>query len=165
MERFYHYYFFQQKDEMCYRVGGNNFSRDDNLFELLSQNLLSVMEFQRMNKQSSPLISVRQSFKSAAKAFKPIDSVSWGIIVPFRSKGERIIQELCAAPTMEQEYKLLKEAQRYSVNVFQYQMDELRRNNGIHQSDSGVFHLNDQFYSDEFGLSTSPVNPMKFLNA
>jgi hypothetical protein len=43
-------------------------------------------------------------------------------------------------------------------------MDELRRNKGIHQSDSGVFYLNDQFYSDKFGLSTSPVNAMKFLN-
>lgn len=164
MERFYHYYFFQQKDDMCYRVGGNTFSRDDSLFELLSQNRLSVMEFQRKNQQSSPLIPIRQSFKSAAKAFKPIDSVTQGIIVPFESEGERIIHELCATTTMEQQYKLLKEAQRYSVNVFQYQMDELQRNKGILQTDSGVFYLNDQFYSDKFGLSTSPVNLMKFLN-
>lgn len=167
MKRFYQYYFYQQKDEMCYKVDKNSkIGRDDNLFELLAQNRLSVMGFQRKNQQSAPSIPIRQSFNAAARAFQAIDSASYGIIVPFGSEGKRIIQDLCAAKTMEQHFKLLKEAQRYSVNVFRYELDELRRNKGIHQTqaDSGVFYLDEQFYSDSFGLSISPVKEMEFLN-
>ena len=48
MEQFYQYYFYRRKEEMCYKVGPNTLvGRDDDLFNLLSTNTLSVAEYQR----------------------------------------------------------------------------------------------------------------------
>lgn len=165
MERYYHYYFYDRKEEMCYKVGSNSaVGRSDNLFDLLSINLLSVQEFQRIN-NSSPQIPLRPSFMSAAKAFQAIDSPTRGVIVPYGAEGERIINELCSSVNLEKQYKLLKEAQRYSVNVFPYVFDRLTKEKIIRevQKDMGILYLDKHYYSDTYGISESPVNEMENL--
>lgn len=165
MERYYHYYFYDQKEEMCYKVGSNSVvGRSDNLFDLLSMNPLSVKEYQRIN-ASSPRVSLRQSFMTAAKAFQAIDSPTRGIIVPYGAEGERIINELCSSDNLEKQYKLLKEAQRYSVNVFPYVFDRLAKQQIIRevQNGTGILYLDKEYYSDTYGMSESPVNEMEIL--
>ncbi|TEB12456.1 CRISPR-associated nuclease/helicase Cas3 [Pelotomaculum sp. FP] len=165
MERYYQYYFYARKEEMCYKVGSNSVvGRSDNLFELLSTNLQSVYGYQR-NNDSSPKIPLRQSFMTAAKAFQAIDSPARGVIVQYGEEGERIVNELCAAVDLEKQYRLLKQAQRYSINIYPYVFDQMTRQKVINevQKGAGVFYLNKQFYDKDCGFSGGITNEMEFL--
>ena len=166
LERYYKYYFYDRSDLMDYPINSKSVvGRNDNLFELLSTNNLSLDAYQRQNQQSSPQFFLRQSFKTASKAFQSIDAPTRGVIVPYGKEGERIINELCAAQYLGKQYHLLKEAQRYSVNVFPYMFNKLIEQEVIReiQKDTGVFYLDRQHYSEQYGMSESPVNAMEFL--
>jgi len=166
MERYYEYYFYTRKDEMSYKVGISSVvGRSDNLFELLSSNNLSVSEYQRKNNNESPAIPLRQSFMTAAKAFQAIDAPTRGVIVPYSGEGERIINELCATTDLNRQHQLLKQAQRYSVNIYPYFFEQMAREKKIYevQKGSGVFYLDKQYYDKNFGLSDSVSSEMEFL--
>lgn len=166
MERYYQYYFHDRTEEMCYKVGSNSVvGRSDSLYDLLSTNPISVQEHQRI-KFSSPKIALRQSFMTAAKAFQAIDSPARGVIVPYCIEGKRIINELSSAVDLERQYRLLKQAQRYSVNIYPYVFDKMANQMIIHevQKSSGVFYLDEQYYSNNYCLSGSVTNVMELLN-
>ncbi|ADY55246.1 metal dependent phosphohydrolase [Syntrophobotulus glycolicus DSM 8271] len=164
MERYYQYYFYERKEDMSYVVGPKSEAgRLDNLFGLLATNPNSVQEYQRVN-SVSPETFLRQSFMTAAKIFQAIDSRTQGVIVPY-GEGNRIISELCEVKDLHTQYHLLKEAQRYSVNVYCNQFDELIKQKIMHevQEGAGIFYLDKQYYSKEYGMSESKVNEMETL--
>jgi len=165
MEQYYQYYFYQRAKKMNYPVTARSpVGREDNLFNLLSANSLSVQEYKRI-KGKYPTIPLRQAFMTANKTFQVIDSSTRGIIVPHGKEGKDIVDELCTVYEMERQYNLIRRAQRYCVNVYP---DVWKRLYGkaIYevQKGSGIFYFNKQYYSDEYGLSESPVNDMEFLN-
>jgi len=165
MNQYYQYYFYERSQDMKYPVSKDSIvGRDDNLFNLLSENSLSVAGYKRIN-INDPTIPCRQAFMTASKTFKAIESSARGIVVPFGKKGRCIINDLCAADDLEKQFKLLKEAQRYSVNIFPHIWDKLDKQNAIHeaQEGTGIFYLDSQYYSDRFGLSEEPVNEMDIL--
>lgn len=162
MAAYFKHYYYVRKDEMRYKVGVKEIGRDDDLFNLLSINTDSVKAYKRTHQQAAPEVEFPQSFLSAAKAFRVIDSPTRGVVVPYQ-EGDEIIKDLCGAPELEKEYKLLKRAQRYSVNLFQHEFDKLYKTGAIHevQEGTGVFCLDKQYYSEKFGWSEEPVNPME----
>ncbi len=166
MEQFYKYYFYNRSKEMSYPVTADNavIGRTDDLFNLMSLNSMSVAEYKRVN-NASPSIPLKQSFQSAAKAFHAIDSPTRGVIVPYGNEGEEIINKLCDAVMIEKQYKLLKAAQRFSVNLYPYELEDMGKKNAIRevQKDSGIFYMDYQYYSNEFGWSKEIVNEMKNL--
>lgn len=101
IQRYFRYYFFDRADEMAYRVTSADIGRDDNLFNLLSTNPLSIAEFRRTNRNldGEANSSLPQSFMAAAKAFKVIDSPTHGVIVPYGTEGKTLIAELVAPMT------------------------------------------------------------------
>lgn len=156
---YYNYYYQDRKDEMSYPVDANSpVGRDDNLFNLLSRNTIATQIYQR-NHQTPLDIVLRQSFQSAAEAFHVIETMTRGVIVPYEV-GKIIITELCGAQELKKQFKLLKKAQRYSVNLFTYQFDNLLKSRAIQevQPGAGIFHLNELYYSKEFGWSEEPVS-------
>jgi CRISPR-associated endonuclease/helicase Cas3 len=163
MERYYFYYFFQRSHEMAFPVSRGEFGRDDDLLTLLSTNTLSVEAYKASQHQAPPL-HFRQSFMSAAKAFKAIDSPTEGIIVPY-GEGVRIIAELSASSRFDDKSKLLKEAQRYSVNLFPHEMTSLKKKNRLYEAweGSGIYCLYERYYSGQFGVSIEEVAGMKTL--
>lgn len=168
MEQYYQYYFYQREKEMNYPVSANSpVGREDNLFNLLSVNSLSVAEYRRINSDKNPAIPLRQAFMTAAKSFQAIESITRGIIVQYGKEGKDIVNELCSAYELEKQYKLIRKAQRYSVNVFPDVLKRLQEREAVNevQKGSGILYLDKQFYSDEFGLSETPVKDMGFLNA
>lgn len=165
MEEYYKYYFYQRKEEMKYKVGKQSpVGRDDDLFNLLSLNTISIVEYLRIN-NVVPTIPFRQSFQTASKAFNAIDSSTRGVVVPYGQRGEEIVNELCGTFEIEKQYKLLKIAQRYSVNLFPNEFEMMTKKHAIQevQEGSGIFHLNDQYYSHQFGWCDEIVNEMKTL--
>ena len=104
---------------------------------------------------------------TASKSFQAIASITRGIIVPYGEEGKDIVNELCSAYEVEKQYKLIRRAQRYSVNVFPDVLKRLQERGAVNevQEGSGILYLNERYYSDEFGLSETPVKDMGFLNA
>ena len=162
MERFYLYYFFQRAHEMTFPLSRKELGRDDNLLTLLSTNAVSVDAFKNACKQAPPL-HLRQSFMSAAKAFKAIDSLTEGVIVPYR-QGEKIITKISGA-NFEGKARLLKEAQRYSVNMFPHETAKLKERQRLYEvwQGSGIYYLDERHYSEQFGASTDEVAEIKPL--
>ncbi|NOH03076.1 MAG: CRISPR-associated helicase Cas3' [Chloroflexi bacterium] len=162
--KYYDFYYHSQKDQMNYPVGASSsVGRNDDLFSLLSQNKLSSDAYTSIH-HAAPDILLRQSFRTANGEFRVIDSLTRGVIVPYKD-GKKIITELCGAFGLEKQGKLLKQAQRYSVNLFQYQFDQLFKAGAIKevQEDAGIYHLNEQYYSEEFGWSDKPASGMEVL--
>jgi CRISPR-associated endonuclease/helicase Cas3 len=167
MERFYTYYFYNRKDQMNYPIPSDNHAigRADNLFNLLSTNTISVKRYEDINNVSYSF-PLRQSFQSAAKAFYAIDSPTRGVVVPYGKKGDDIVNQLCDAVMIEKQYKILKAAQRFSVNLYPYELEDMGKKNAIRevQKESGIYYMDYQYYSNEFGWSKEIVTEMKSLN-
>lgn len=166
MKSYYKRYFYERQAEMNYPVNADSpVGRTDDLFTLLSTNESSMEAHQRVTKDVTA-ITFRQSFQSAAKAFRVIDSLTQGVIVPYGEDGNEIITELCGAYELEKQYGLIKKAQRFSVNLFPYEFRKLADNDAIRevQKGAGIFYLDKQYYSEKFGWSDNPVNDMEFLN-
>ncbi|MCK5242521.1 CRISPR-associated helicase Cas3' [bacterium] len=166
MEQYYRYYFYERKDEMNYPVGCQSaVGREDNLYNLLSINTKSINEYQRINNKN-PGISLKQAFMSASKSFAAITSAARGVVVPY-GEGKEIINKLCSVMEIKKQYKLIKRAQRYSVNVFPNILKKLEDQGAIYeaQEESGILCLDERYYSDEFGLNEEAVKEMGFYNA
>ena len=165
MERYYDYYYFKRAHEMAFPVGRKDLSDltgNDDLLTLLSTNA-RVVQVYTNELREAPNLHLRQSFMSAARAFKAIDSPSQGVIVPYGA-GERIITGLSSAG-FNDKGRLLREAQRYSVNLFPYELEKLKEQRRLYEawSGSGIYYLDEQYYSEEFGVSMGPVAEMKIL--
>jgi CRISPR-associated endonuclease/helicase Cas3 len=92
--------------------------------------------------------------------------VARGIVVPYGEEGKELISKLCSVQELEKQYKLIRRAQRYSVNVFPDVLKRLK-DRAIHEAQKGseILYLDERYYSDELGLSEVPVRDMGFLNA
>ena len=152
VERYFQYYFYNRAGEMSYSV---DVGRDDNLLNLLSVNSISVSEYKRINDQE-PKIYFRQAFGTAGEHFKAIDAPTQGVVVPYSDNGKRIVADLFSKFAIEQQYELLRKAQKYTVNVFPNVIKKLKEKKAIREvPEIGVLVLTDpRFYHPEFGLST-----------
>lgn len=167
MRHYYQRYFFDRAREMSYAISRKELGRDDTLLNLLSLNDIAVADYKQVHKKAPPL-NLRQSFMTAAKAFRAIDTPTRGVIVPFGDEGKELINDLCAAYMPDNEFDLLRQAQQFSVNVFPKLFNELMSERLICEvsADTGIYYLADgRYYSDEFGLSDTPTGFMEDLYA
>jgi CRISPR-associated endonuclease/helicase Cas3 len=164
MKRYFDYYFFARRDEMAYPVSAQTIGREDTLLNLLSTNETALNEFGRSH-AAAPHIYLRQSFMSAAKAFKAIDAPTRGIIVPYGKEGKELIGGLCAAFDVEKQSSLLRRAQQYTVNVFPHELKRLQEQGAARAIQDGIdiLYLHTPYYSEEFGLGLTPDEPMEVL--
>lgn len=148
IERFYHYYFYERRNEMDYPVGPALAERDDTLLRMLSMNELASVRGLAAGRY------FRQAFHSASSAFAAIDSATRGIVVPYGEAGRQIIGEICAAFELERRYELLRRAQRFTVAVYPHDLKRLETARAIYEAQecTGVLCLRDRYYSNEIGL-------------
>lgn len=161
--RYFKYYFAQRRGEMDYPVGSQVLGHDDTLLNLLSTNPQAANEHEKI-KGVPPKLYLRQSFMAAAKAFKSIDAPTRGVIVPYGSAGKKLIGKLCEAFEVEKQFKLLRRAQQYTVNVFPHQLEKLQKENALHEIQDGIdiLYLADaRYYNEDFGLSLTPEGKME----
>lgn len=166
MKRYYTYYFFDRQSEMDYPLTEKNIGHNDTLLNLLSGNSLAAHEHGKRTGQA-PNIYLRQSFMAAAKAFKAIDAATRGVIVQYGKEGKAIVADLCAAYLPDKEFDMLRRAQQFTVNVFPNVLERLTKAGAVQetQEGTGILYLDYRFYSNEFGLSETPVRNMEALNA
>ena len=155
IKQYFYYYFFdpERAKEMTYPISKKQLGRDDNLLNLLSNNSNNIGK-------NAPML-LKQSFMTAGKMFKSIDSPTQAVIVPFDDEARYLIAELCRV-AIEFDVKtyrqLLKQAQKYSVNVFPNVWKRLQNENAVHEIQPGeaIYFLDEQYYSEQFGLSDKP---------
>lgn len=168
IERYFEYFFFARHQEMDYPVSAQTIGRDDTLLNLLSVNSMALEEYRRTHQDTAPTIYLKQSFMSAARSFKVIDAPTRGIIVPYGEAGRDLINKLCSTHEVEKQFKLLRRAQQYTVNIFPHVLDQLQKAGAVHeiQPDVDVHYLADsRYYNQAFGLSQTPEGIMEVLNA
>lgn len=158
IQQYFNYYFYERADDMSYPLSARSVGRDDTLSNLLSSNINNIG-------RSNNTLLLQHSFMTAGKVFKAIDSPTQGVIVPYGEEGRRLIAELgrVAIEFDVKSYRmLLKQAQKFSVNVFPNVWKRLQEENAVReiQPGEGIYWLDERYYSEEFGLSDQPCNLM-----
>jgi CRISPR-associated endonuclease/helicase Cas3 len=163
IQAYYKYYFFDRAHEMSYHITSKDIGHDDNLLSLLSDNDEAVKAYKYIH-NISPQLNLRQSFKSSGSVFKVIDAPTEGVIVPYGGDGKQIINTLCASTDLDVIKVLLRQAQRYAVNLYPQDKDKLTKLGGIHetQTESGIYYLDEEFYDDDLGIVINGKLQMKF---
>ncbi|MCK5542680.1 MAG: CRISPR-associated helicase Cas3' [Desulfobacterales bacterium] len=153
MNQYFSYYFYDRAQLMTYPLTEKQAGRQDTLLSLLSDNSRNVG-------RSKQGINLQQSFKTAGRAFKAIDAPTQAVIVPY-GKGRDIIGELCADFEPAKAWKLIKQAQQYSVNVFPNAWRKLQDADAVTSiQGEEIYFLDERFYSNDFGLATEIVSNM-----
>ncbi len=97
-----------------------------------------------------------QSFRTAGMAFQVIDQKTKSIIVPY-GQGKELIERLGDRHTLGEEIKLLKEAQQYSVNLFENVFNRLAGEGAlVSLGETGVVILKDEYYDPWVGVKITP---------
>lgn len=163
MDWYYQNYFFSRRNEMIFPISSERIGHDDDLLNLLSNNSLAVGEYGK-RKGNFPELYFRQAFMTASKVFRALDAPTQGVIVPYGDAGRELITDLCAAFEVNRQYKLLKHAQQFSVNVFPDVLKRLIGKEALRpvQEGTSILYLDEPYYSETFGLSEEPVEEWRF---
>ena len=80
-------------------------------------------------------------------------------------EGKALIAALSSASELANRYILLRQAQRFSINLYEHQFTKLVKIGAIHEVQQGaeIYYLDEQYYSQEFGWSEEPVGEMETL--
>lgn len=146
-------YFAREQD---YTVSRQNYPIRDGLTlsDLLSSNDESARAA-RSFKENTKLL-LRQSFRMAYSAFQVIPENTVSVLVPF-GQGERLIEQLHSTVSMKEKQLLLREAQAYSVSLYQSTFRRLADDGAVRAIDNGdLFVLDAQYYDINAGVLLTP---------
>ena len=97
-----------------------------------------------------------QSFRTAGTVFQVIDQKTKSVIVPY-GKGKELIERLGDRHTLSEEIRLLKEAQQYSVNLFEHIFNRLAGEDAlVSLGETGAVILKDEYYDPWAGVTITP---------
>ncbi len=152
MDQFFRYLHHERKDEMTFPVRGKNALREDTLLAMLGRNRKAVVEAEAQEVKVNRQL-LHQSFMTAAECFQLI-APTQGVIVPYGLGGKEIVSNLCASRDIAAESQLQRQAQSYTISLYDHAMRTLHRQGAVYevQDGSGVFALHSEWYKDEFGL-------------
>lgn len=154
-QKLYSDYIFMNDKNLDYKVSKKSpIERNDNLFTMLSDNGIAVKLYKNENSNKYPDMPLCQSFATASGIFQAIDSYTRGALTP-HGRGKEIIADLGAKSTeIKHQYELLREAQRYTVNIPMYKMEEYEKCGIIYEvnSDLGIYALSENTYHEDIGF-------------
>lgn len=160
IKQYFKYYFYERADAMAYSLGYGL-----SLLNMLSDNEGNNYPHKnqyRVQNRMCPLLM--QSFSEAGRRFSVFDAPTKSFIAPFNEEAKHIISELCLESESESFKQNLKDAQKFSVNVFPNVWKKLLENGAIHEIRRlGVYYLDECYYSAEFGLTGSGTGQSDLL--
>ncbi len=166
MRKYFEYYFFRRTACMGYPVclDRMSFAEKDNsdttLLSLLGGNDRAVSEYRNNNDGQPPPYPLHQAFRTAAQIFRAIDSPAQGVVVR-HGEGENIVAGLNGEQHPARMNELLRQAQQFSVNLFEYQIRALQAEGALHQTLSGIWYLDPGYYHPDSGVSATRCAPME----
>lgn len=153
MAGYYTYYFHNQQDSLSYPI--HLLGQNSTLVDLLSSNTIGTNTLNE-NLQMKPKGTLRQAFSSAGKAFSVINSPARAVIVPYMA-GAELILDLNKANPLHIEKELLRQAQQYSINIYEYRLRKLIDDDAVFPLPCGAYALKREWYdSEKRGLLGQP---------
>ena len=122
------------------------------LFDLLSDNKANTQLFSPEKIQN---ITMRQAFMTAGRLFKVFDDNQITVIVPYE-KGADLINTMLSAQGNNIGFmkQCIKESGEYSVNMYQYQFDILKKQQAVFiNEDKTFYYLNADYYDPDLGIT------------
>ncbi|PER38991.1 CRISPR-associated helicase/endonuclease Cas3 [Bacillus thuringiensis] len=152
MKRYFKEYYTEFESDLNYFIP----KLKKNMTELLSapriENSYRRAYIHKHTKKDIPLF-ILNSYQTAAKHFNVIDDLTTSVIVPYE-EGKGIIAELNSNSSIEDLSRLLRKAQQYTVNLFNYEKEQLIINDGlVYYLDGEILALKEGAYNDEYGLN------------
>src|SRR5699024_3786776 len=103
-------------------------------------------------------------FKTVERYFAAIESPTTSVIVPY-GEGEEIIALLNQDLDITEFNTIMKKAQQYSVNLFDYDMQNLSQYNLLAPLyDNSIYCLTEQAYDEHFGVTITAEATMTDYN-
>jgi len=130
---------------------------NSDLVEMFSVN--AVCQNAAKDRRENPLPGLskrlRQSFRTAGSAFQVIDQKTKGVLVPY-GKGRLLIEELAGSHSLCEEIQYLKDAQQYSVNLYEQIFELLAAEGALYSlGETGVVVLREEYYDAWAGVRTT----------
>ena len=92
-------------------------------------------------------------FKTARENFKVIEENTETVIVPYNEEAEKLIGDLLS-DSVRDKTAIFRKLQGYSVNLYSNVMNKLMEKDALNmQKDYGLYILNDNFYSEKYGVN------------
>ncbi|MEK3910552.1 CRISPR-associated helicase/endonuclease Cas3 [Paenibacillus sp. FSL H7-0331] len=108
--------------------------------------------YRHAKRENLPLCIVN-SYGTAAEYFRVIDDHTTSVVVPYNEESKELIAQLNGDETIEDFSRLLRKTQKYTINLFRYERDQLAQSNGLVSLLEGkIFVLTESAYHKEFGL-------------
>ena len=123
LKDYYSYYFHMRESEMDYTIRTRNIT----LFDLLNFNKDFVTDYCRINSSDRFPHPMPQSFKTANKEFRVIDSDKIGVITEY-GEGIKVADDIARMNVRNNHpeiRKLLRKGQNYSIEVYEKKLKEL----------------------------------------
>ncbi|PGP64798.1 CRISPR-associated helicase/endonuclease Cas3 [Bacillus cereus] len=160
MKRYFKEYYTEFESDLNYFIP----KLKKNMTELLSvpriENSYRTAYLHKHAKKEIPLFIVN-SYRTAAEHFNVIDNLTTSVIVPYE-EGKDIIAELNGSNSIKDLSRLLRKAQQYTVNLFDYEKEQLIKNDGlVYYLDGKILALKESAYSDEYGLNAHNESTFK----
>ncbi len=154
IELYYSYYFNETASEMDYilpdKVTGG--AESSTMIDLLGANAKALRWATDRGNKKALEQQLWQSFRTAGENFHVISSPATGVIVPY-GDGKQIIERLQREKGISEKKKLLREAQRFTVNLFEYQLKKLVDGGAVMRiPEIGAYALDEGWYSDKIGV-------------
>lgn len=145
-------YFAEFYDSNSKKLFYNTENPSGNLLDFLSEN---KDWFGLSGKRS--IRNCAQAFKTAGSLFEVIADGTVGIIVPYSDSAKELIAKLNSDISPAEQVKLLRGAQKFTVNVYPDLFKTLCENGGVYELACGAFALEERYYSAEFGITKEPL--------
>lgn len=111
-----------------------------------------VMSYVKNKGRKPPLFNLN-SMRTAARYFQVIDSPTIPVLVPYRQEGKEIIAEFNGDTSLADLSNLMRRAQRYTVNLYKHEFDQLAGSGGLMPLMNGQAHaLLETAYNPEYGV-------------
>lgn len=118
-----------------------------------------------MRENPLPHLSKRfcQSFRTAGAFFQVIDQETKSIVVPY-GRGKILIEKLSDQHMLWEEIGYLKEAQQYSVNVYEQTFERLAKEGALDSpGETGVAVLKEEYYDVWSGVVLTPQEMVELI--
>ncbi|MGR6542166.1 CRISPR-associated helicase Cas3' [Paenibacillus tundrae] len=147
--RYFKYYFHHIEDKMHYPIKQ---LEQKNLFDLIDRNRYYVDAYKNRHDQQPEVLN-HYAIATAEKYFEAISNNATAVIVPYGEIGKRLILDLNGKLEPNELGELLREAQQYTVNIYDQELRQLEKNGDvIHLLHGHALALREPAYSEHFGV-------------
>lgn len=151
MNYYFQKFYKENEVELDYPITGMNQTIIELLMARNNENTF-LIESRSSGKLIEPMV-INNSYQTAARNFQVIDSPTTSVIVPY-GEGKDIIAELNGDMKIEDLSLLFQRAQRFSVNVYSYQLELLNESGSLTTLfDEQVYALKEGAYDEQYGIN------------